>query len=294
MIRRVAGLTAVGVVLAVSGLAAQEGADDGRPELEITALDYEFRAPAAEVSAGWRTVEFHNEGEETHVLELFRIPEDGTYREVRRFYGVLDTLRADLEAGVIDSATYRKTLKEHTPSFELERAGGPGMVAPGRTTHATSRLEPGTHVMICYVRDSVGTPHLFRGMRGRLEVGPSSAGKEPPEPDLEVTLADYEMTVEGDLESGEQTVAVHYGEREKALEPPYMTVRFARLGEGTTSDTVRQWDGSAPAPADYLGGANPLPAGETMYFTVNVDPGRYALVIPAGEGPGAEETFTVP
>jgi len=203
MIRRVAGLTAVGVVLAVSGLAAQEGADDGRPELEITALDYEFRAAAAEVSAGWRTVEFHNEGEETHVLELFRIPEDGTYREVRRFYGVLDTLRADLEAGVIDSATYRKTLKEHTPSFELERAGGPGMVAPGRTTHATSRLEPGTHVMICYVRDSVGTPHLFRGMRGRLEVEPSSAGKEPPESDLEVTLAEYEMTVEGDLESGE-------------------------------------------------------------------------------------------
>jgi plastocyanin len=217
MFRRVVGLTAVGVLFAVTGLAAKEGADDGRPEIEVTAMDYEFQTASEEVPAGWTTVELTNEGEETHVLELFRIPEEGTYREVRRYYGVLDTLGSDLAAGTIDSATYRETLKEHTPSFQLERVGGPGMVAPGRTTHATSRLEPGTHVMICYVRDSTGTPHIMRGMRSRLEVAPSSSEAKAPEADLEVTLAEYRMTVEGDLERGEQTVAVHYGEREKAL-----------------------------------------------------------------------------
>ena len=294
MLRRVVGLTAVSILFGATGLPAQDGSEDGRPELEVTALDYEFQAASTEIPAGWTTVELHNEGEETHVLELFRIPEEGTYREVRRYYGVLDTLISDLESGAIDSATYRKALKKHAPSFELERAGGPGMVAPGRTTHATSRLEPGTHVIICYVRDSVGTPHLFRGMRDRLEVEPSSAGGEPPEADLEVTLADYRMTVEGDLESGEQTVAVHYGEREKANEPPYMTLRLARLEEGMTSDTVREWDASAPAPATHLGGANPLPAGKTMYFTVNLEPGRYALVVPAGDGPRSAKTLTVP
>ncbi len=295
MIRRVIALAAVSVLCAVSGLPAQDGSEDSSAELEVTALDYEFQTPATEkIPAGWTTVELHNRGEETHVLELFRIPEEGTYREVRRYYGVLDTLGSDLEAGAIDSSTYRKALKEHRPSFELERAGGPGMVAPGRTTHATSRLKPGTHVMICYVRDSTGTAHIMRGMRERLEVGETSSAGEPPEADLEVTLAEYEMSVQGDLERGEQTVAVRFGDREKALEPPYMAAHLVRLEKGMKADTVLQWDGSAPAPAEALGGANPLQAGKTMYFTVDLDPGRYAMVFPAGDGSGSAKTFTVP
>lgn len=294
MIRRVVGLATISVLCVVSGLPAQDGSEDSRAELEVTARDYEFQTHATEIPAGWATVELHNRGEETHVLELFRIPEEGTYREVRRYYGVLDTLGSDLEAGVIDSATYRKAVKKHRPSFELERAGGPGMVAPGRTTHATSRLKPGTHVMICYVRDSTGTAHIMRGMRDRLEVGEASSAGEPPEADLEVTLAEYEMSVQGDLERGDQTVAVHFGEREKALESPYMTVHLVRLEKGMTADRVLQWDASAPAPAEALGGANPLPAGKTMYFTVNLDPGRYALVFPAGDESGSAKTFTVP
>ena len=85
MIRRVVGLAAVGVLLAVIGLPAQEGPEEGRTELEVRALDYEFRTASTEIPAGWTTVELHNRGEETHVLELFRIPEEGTYREIRRY-----------------------------------------------------------------------------------------------------------------------------------------------------------------------------------------------------------------
>lgn len=70
-------------------------------------------------------------------------------------------------------------------------------------------------------------------------------------------------------------------------------MNLVRLQEGMTPDRVLERDASAPAPAERPGGANPLQAGKTMHFTVDLEPGRCALVFPVGDGSGSAKTFTV-
>lgn len=296
MIRRVLGTVALALLAGATGTPAQDGAREGPPVLEVTALEYEFRTTTTEIPAGWTTVELENRGEETHMLEFLRLPDEATYSRLRRFLGVLDTLQARLEEGAIDSARYRTAVKSEAPSWasDPEARSGPGLVTPGRTARTTVRLEPGTYVMACFLVDSAGELHYMRGMRSKMTVTEASSGASPPEADVALTLADYEMSVDGRMTTGEQTVAVHFGEREKPQEAPYQDIRLARLEEGVSVKELVQWDGSPPAPAELLGGAHPLPAGSTAYFTVNLEPGRYAWYSHSSDEKGMTKTFSVP
>jgi hypothetical protein len=51
-----------------------------------------------------------------------------------------------------------------------------------------------------------------------------------------------------------------------------------------------------PAPAEFLGGVNDMPAGATGYMNVVVKPGRYAWIaeVPDPAGMGMLQTFEVP
>lgn len=295
MIRRVLGTTALALLAGAVGTPAQDTAAERPPVLQVAGLDYEFRTSTAEIPAGWTTVELENEGEETHMLEFVRIPEEGSFRDLRVYYGALDTLRTDLEEGVIDSAAYRKSLKQHVPEW-LPDAGfrsGPGLVAPARAARTTVRLEPGTYAIMCFVADSAGRAHVMRGMRSKFTVAETSNGAMPPDPDVELRLADYEITAEGEMTSGEQTVAVRFGERPAAGEAPFQDIQLVRLDEGVSVEEVAQWDGSAPAPAEFLGGAHQMPAGTTAYVTVDLAPGRYAWVSNSTDEKGMKRVFTV-
>jgi len=296
MIRREIGLIVFATLVGAAGATAQDGAGEQPPVLEVSAVDYEFQTTTTEVPAGWTTVALHNEGEETHTLEFARIPNEGSYREVSEFFGVFDTLRVDLEEGAIDSATFRKVLKSHTPAWfsDMEYRSGPGLVAPGRTARTTVDLEPGTYLALCYVADSAGTFHYARGMRSEFTVTEPSNGASPPAADVELTVAGYEISTEGELSTGEQTVAVHFGERENPQEEPFQDVQLVRLEEGMTVKDLAEWDISAPAPAEFLGGAPSMAAGNTAYVTVDLEPGRYAWVSSStDEKEGMKKVFTV-
>lgn len=295
MTRSIVGLLALALLVGAAGAPAQDGDTDEPYLLEVTGLDYEFQTSTTEIPAGWTTIELVNRGEETHMLELLRIPEDGSFREFRVYFGALDTLQSDLEEGAIDSATYRKALKRHLPEWlpTAEFRSGPGLVAPDRTARTTVRLEPGTYAMMCFIADSAGKAHIMRGMRSRLTVTEASEAGSPPDPDVELTLADYEITVEGRMTSGEQTVAVHFGERPEAGTSPFQDVQLVRLDDGARLEEVVQWDGSAPAPAEFLGGAHQMAAGNTAYVTVDLEPGRYAWVSNSSDEKGMKKVFTV-
>ena len=296
MIRRVVGSIAVALLAGTTGTLAQDSEHEGPPVLEVTARDYEFQTTTTEIPAGWTTVALENRGGETHMLSFARLPDEGSYRRLMHFRGVLDTLQARLEEGAIDSATFVEAARSEVPPWysDIENGSGPGLVTPGRTARTTVRLEPGTYVMGCFLPDSAGTLHYARGMRSKMTVTEASSGASPPEADVELTLAGYEMSMDGRMSVGEQTVAVHFGEREKAGEAPYQDIRLARLEEGVEVSDLVQWDDTPPAPAELLGGAHPLPAGETAYFTVNLEPGRYAWFSYSSDEKGMTETFSVP
>ena len=296
MIRRVLGAVPLALLVGATGALAQDGARDAPPVLEVAALDYEFQTSTTEIPSGWITVALENRGDEPHMLEFTRLPEEGSYRALMRFRGVLDTLQASLEEGAIDSATYLEAARSEVPPWysDLEYRSGPGLVTPGGTARTTVRLEPGTYVMGCFLADSAGTLHYTRGMRSKMTVTEASSGASPPAADVELTLADYEISVDGRMTTGEQTVAVHFGERAKPMEAPFQDIRLARLEDGVSAQELAQWEDSPPAPADLLGGAHPLPAGHTAYFTVNLEPGRYAWFSYSSEQKGMTKTFSVP
>lgn len=300
MLRCVVGLIALAVLLPVAGLSAQE-ASEGPPVLEATATEYEFQLPVTEVPAGWTTVELTNEGQEVHNLEFARIPNDGSYETIRVVLGVRDTLLEKLTAGAIDSAEFEKEFQEEVRRhdagwiFSLDNRGGTGIASPGRTVRTTVHLEPGSYLVLSGLRDSTGTSHLQRGMRRKLVVTEDSSGASPPEADLRIWLADYELEVEGEMKRGRQTVAVHFGERPDDGERPFLNLELMPLHAEASVEDVAEWFETveAPAPVEFLGGVPAMPAGATAYLTVDLAPGRYAWVSDATRTHGVKKVFTV-
>jgi hypothetical protein len=50
---------------------------------------------------------------------------------------------------------------------------------------------------------------------------------------------------------------------------------------------------TAPAPIEFMGGAEDMPAGNTAYITVDLTPGRYAWVSESYGSRGMAKQFTV-
>lgn len=178
--------------------------------------------------------------------------------------------------------------------------GGPGIVAPGRTAQATIALEPGTYWMECYIKTPEGEWHTNRGMVRPLIVTDERSGASEPEADLEITLSRAGMQVSGTPARGRQTVAVHFGKRPADALFLGNDVHLVRLEEETDREELARWldpwklDGfRAPAPVEFLGGAQDMPEGHTAYFTVSLEPGSYAWVMEAPAERSVTETFTV-
>ncbi len=304
------------VVFAVAGLAACQPADrDGPAEesaivadtppagafvAEYTARDYAFVGPA-ELPSGWVTIRMANAGLEHHFVFLTLLPEGKTMEDYVSDVGMpFDSVWHQLRSGAVDKAGAGAMLGELLPEWYASAVsmGGPGLVAPGRTGRATMRLAPGDYVMECYVKTPDGEFHVNLGMAIPVTVTDEDSGAAEPEADLDITLTNYEIAIEGTPAAGEQTVAVHFQEH-----PEYglgNDVHVVRLEDDTDMDEVIAWmdwmniEGlRAPSPAEFVGGTHEMPIGYTAYFTVDLEPGRYAWIAESGAARGMVEEFTV-
>jgi len=312
-LRRVAATAAV---LSVAALTACQPADEARTTEEVpdvveestsdshvveyVARDYAFVGPA-EIPSGWVTIRMANEGLEHHFVFLTLLPEGKTIEDYVSGVGTaFDSAWHQLQSGTVDKAGAGAMLGELLPAWYADAAsmGGPGLVAPGGVGQATMRLEPGNYVMECYVKTADGVFHIALGMAIPLTVTAEDSGASPPTPDLEITLFNHVIEVEGTPSAGQQTVAVHFDEH-----PQYglgNDVHVVRLDEGTDLDEVVQWmdwmnvEGMGePAPAAFVGGIHEMPAGYTAFFTVDLEPGRYAWIAESGAARGMVEEFAV-
>lgn len=268
--------------------------------VEISAEDYAFDAPA-EIPSGWTTMRFKNEGEEHHFVFLSRLPEGKTIHHYEtelsaRFNDVWYAIR---DEGVeMDDAM--AMLGESLPEWfaDLAFVGGPGIVAPGRTTETTLELEPGNYVMECYMKTAEGEFHYIEGMVRPFVVAEDRSNATPPPADIRVTLSNFDMAVEGDLTSGTHTVAVHVAENPD--DGFGHSAHLARLDSDAEIDEVVQWMNAfelgglrAPAPAQFLGGTHGMPSGKTAYTTITLEPGRYLWLSEATAHQGVLKEFTV-
>lgn len=271
--------------------------------VEIKAEGYALEIPDA-IKSGWNTIRLNNEnGHEIHELAIMVLPEDKTFSDYQNevMPAWAEGSRAFREGEVTDAAGFYGLAGQMLPEwFEMDGFGARTLVSPGRSTRNHFYFEPGTYVVECWVKAPGGEPHLLLGMLGELTVTDESTDLTAPDADVELSFSGDEILTEGDLGTGNQTVALRLEE-----EPEYENIQLIRLDEETSDlATVATWldwfsDGGleAPAPADFLGGfhAYGIPQKDnSVYFTVeNLEPGQYAWILEAPAEKEMWKTFTV-
>lgn len=253
--------------------------------IQVEAEDYAFDAPE-EISSGWTTLRYVNTGEEPHLLLVARLPEGKTVEDYQaETVPVFDEAWHQLREGRIDQEEALRTIQANLPEWYggIVFKGGSGIVREGGTAEVTLHLEPGTYLLECYMKNEEDEFHGVEGMIRELAViDEDGTDYTPPEADVEITLSNFAMDISGDLTAGERTFAVHVEEHPE--EGFGHNVHVARdLEEGP--DEVMRWmnylalDGlRPPAPATFIGGIHLMPAGETGYFTVDLEPGRHLFL----------------
>lgn len=296
---------AIAASLAVAALAACAPAEDGGQEaadaevVAFTAHDYAFRGLPDTLPSGWTTFRMENAGREVHFVVFDRLPDGKTAEAfMREVAAPFDSVWYRLRDGEIDRQQALTMLGEELPGWygSVRRWGGTGLVAPGGTARTTIDLEPGTYVLECYVKTPDGDFHVSVGMWHELVVTGDSTGRAVPEADVEMRVSGEGIEAPDTIAAGRHTFAAHFGERPAgSLGGDANLVRLD--GDVSLEDDVVPWmdwtnvEGlQPPAPAEFLGGTQEMPAGRTSYFTLELQPGSYAWV---SEPPVRTKRFTV-
>lgn len=294
-------LAALAVIVSAESATAQ-GAQPASadPILEITATDYAFLAPAS-VPAGWVPIRFTNEGAEPHFVFISRLPEGRTVDDYEA--SILPTFDGAWRAVRDDGASVEAALGQLQSALPewyggVHMIGGPGYLSPGRTSETVIRLEPGSYVLECYMKTADGRIHYMEGMVRPLEVVAGDGIGSPPKADVQVTLTNQGVSLDGAIAPGRVTFAVH------AAQNPEVgfghSAHLARLAPDTEVGDVVSWVNwftargmSAPAPAEFVGGVHFMPEGATAFFTADLEPGRYLLISESTAHAGILREFTI-
>ena len=238
--------------------------------VEFSVEDFAFAAPPR-LRSGWNTFRMTNTGEQPHFMQLWQLPEGHTFDGF--VADVATPFQAEFDryvGGETTQAEFFETLGALMPQWFYDTApmGGVGFTAPGLTSETALQLEAGDYVMECYVisPDDEMKFHGVLGMLRPLIVTDQSTGQQQPAADVRVTLTNFAIEIEGELTAGEHTIAVHAAEGAEGL--VQHDLHLARLSEDDSLDEFIAWmswvDGiRAPAPVEFLGGVDHLPANGT-------------------------------
>ena len=276
--------------------------------VDVIARGLTLMAPD-EIPSGWTTFRFNNESPMIHFVLVERVPDgQGIESQQAQVAPVFQDGLDLLGAGEVDAALERFG---DLPAWfgEIVFLGGPGLTSPGRTSQATVYLEPGTYLLECYVKTG-GIFHSYNpdpssyGMVHEFTVTDETSEAVEPSATIQIEISTAGgIVVEGALVPGEHTVAVHFVDQtvhENFVGHDIHLVRVAGdldLGElERWMDWTQAMGLQSPAPAEFLGGTNEMPAGTTSYFTVVLEPGNYAWVseVPGSAEKGMLKPFSVP
>jgi hypothetical protein len=257
--------------LSLSACADGGDEDEGSPTatgppaattVDVSATEFAFDVPA-EVTGGVTEMRFTNTGGLPHEFALARIEEGKTEADVK----------AVIESG------------GDPPEWAKDVAGVPGL-SPGQSITVTRTLEPGSYVFLCFFPDPEGTPHASLGMYELFTIA-GDTGAALPEPDATITATDDGLQVPA-LTSGEQTVEFANG----GTEPHELAL--VAFEPGKVIKDVDRWFGSGyqgEPPVTFLGGMQTIPAGKSVFLTIDLEPGVQYTALDFTTG--SKETFTV-
>jgi uncharacterized cupredoxin-like copper-binding protein len=237
---------------------AAAGAPDSAPvasaapsAVTVIASDYRFDAPA-ELPAGLTTFRLVNRGPAIHHVQLVKLNEGKT----------ADDFMAALKAG-------------GPPPKWVTMEGGPNPSELGDTSTTTVALEPGNYVMLCFVPDPDGIPHVAKGMVRPLTVTPRT-GPDGAEPDADVVmkLVDYDFELSKPLAAGRHTIRIDNAG------PQEHEVVFVKLESGKEPMDFAKWGEKmvGKPPGTLHGGVSGIMPGGKAFVEVDLAPGEYGLL----------------
>jgi hypothetical protein len=212
-------------------------------------------------------IDFVNSGEELHHGIIGRLDEGKTLEDVEKFL--------------------QKGDQGPPPPWFDDSPIDMTLLTPGETGGIVIDAREGTYVLMCFMPDPKGKPHVAHGMYQTFDAvaGDDVASVEP---DAEVS-----MTEEGaeapELSAGTSIVEV----TNDAKEPGEVFV--VQVAEGKSLDDVEPWfmkGQKGPAPATFYGGTHQFKPGESVKLAFTLDPGTYSIVASYGEGPNIKDIPT--
>lgn len=266
-----------------------------------------FELSVDEIPSGWTTLRFENRAPVHHFVFASKVPEFVTLEQYHNeitlvFQNFMDSFLSRPPS--FPAAGFE--LPEWFPDVQF--VGGPGLTAPGQTSRTSLLLEPGNYIIECYMKTPNKVFHSVDRMLAQLTVTEGSSGASEPRSTLEMTLSNPEnggIQAPEEVRPGKHSVAIHFAEQmTHAGSLTGNDVHLVRLEGGTDLGELAAWmnwvapDGLVvpTAPAEFVGGAQDMQAGETAYFTVLLKPGRYAWIAEVDDpaSKGMLRTFTVP
>lgn len=249
-----------------------------------------------EIPSGWTTFEYINNSEETHFFVLEKMPEGKTLEDSKRevipvFVEGMDLINdGKAEEGF---AAFGKLPEWFS---EIVFMGGPGLISPKKKTETTLYLEPGYYLLECYVKMPTGQFHSALGMVAALTVTDEDNKQDAPESTLQMTVSSENgFDFQQDFTAGNHIVEVNFEDQVPHENFMGHDVHLVRLTDDADLDALEKWmnwsDPEAfktPAPegVEFLGGTQEMPAGNTVYFKVDLKSGTYAFI---AEVPNASE-----
>jgi len=262
-----------------------EKSEPGIVEVITNNMDFQM---AKSIPSGWTTFKYRNQSADTHFLILEKYPEGKTISNAKKeilpvFQNAMDSINTGKqEAGMAEFGNLPDWFQE------VIFMGGTGLIAPEKIAQTTVNLEPGTYIIECYVKMNNGMFHSYLGMITELEVTSEKNRKEPPTPTSEITISSTNgIEFKDDLEAGRHIFKVNF--KDQILYPNFVghDVNLVKIKEGANLKTLEKWINwldpkglISPIPEgfEFLGGVQDMPAGNSGYFSVNLQGGRYAFI----------------
>jgi len=266
--------------------------------IEVIAKDFTFTVDSV-IPSGWSTFRMKNIGVMEHFFFMTKLPDSITFDDY--VSGVGAAFGKSWNAyknGEVDKTGAYGILGANLPAWyaNAKAMGGIGMVSGGQTGITTMWLDSGNYVMECYIKAANGQFHSELGMINPITVAYEATQMSPPNANVKITLTNETMELKGDLQVGDNIIAVHFNEH------PAVglgnDIHLIKVDANTNMDDVTFWMDwlnigglTSPGPAVFLGGAHEMPVGFTAYFNCNLESGDYAFV---AETPiGRIKTFTI-
>lgn len=261
-------------LLALSLLVASACGDDGAEPgsgatpatevntLTITERDYSFDVEG-DVEAGVVSIAVTNQGTEFHEIAMAPLREGVTLEEALDEIGSIEEF---------DEKVLGKLVVEDSPIDDL------GGIQMPRTSYTItgSGIEAGEYLLLCFIPDPKGRPHLSLGMVDGFSVseGDNTAS---PESDVTFTATDERLDGPTELPAGETTIEVVNDSSVNR------EINLLKIKEGSSVEDVGKWFESAgqgppdlaASPLDFL--AFVFDAEQDRRITVELTPGTWAL-----------------